>query len=501
MMPAASGMRPQGPTFRHRERTAVKHGRITNMYDRILRHAHVVDPLNHIDGTADVAVSNGRIAAVAPQIQKAAAEEEDCSGLVLMPGLIDPHLHLGTMFGSPYGSRMAALAGVTTCLDMAGPVDDILKHIKQKGAGINVAMLSGFSPKEEFGTAEPTKSQIETAVESAVKKGALGLKIMGGHWPLALSVCRDVVDSCNEQNAYVAWHAGSLTAGSNLKGMEEVIETVKGKRLHLAHINAYCRGRVKSVEAETARAIELLTENPNIWCESYVSPMNGTILTCDGPDHKGEVIDHVTRTCLESFNCPTTYDGIVQAIRNHQLFVVKDTGFVSELIEGDEALAYWQAAGTATAGSFPVNPAYSRFVLAQAKRPDGSFVVDAISTDGGCIPRNVTIAVGLSLVKFGALTLPEFVLKTSVNPARHLRLADRGHLTPGAAADITLFDLERQKAVETIVAGKTVMKQGEITGSSATFITTAAGVEHLGSLGFETIAVDLSAPEPERIHL
>ena len=98
------------------------------MYDRILRHAHVVDPLNHIDGTADVAVSNGRIAAVAPQIQEAAAEEEDCTGLVLMPGLIDPHLHLGTMFGSPYGSRMAALAGVTTCLDMAGPVDDILNH-------------------------------------------------------------------------------------------------------------------------------------------------------------------------------------------------------------------------------------------------------------------------------------------------------------------------------------------------------------------------------------
>ena len=128
-------------------------------------------------------------------------------------------------------------------------------------------------------------------------------------------------------------------------------------------------------------------------------------------------------------------------------------------------------------------------------------MVDAISTDGGCIPRNVTIAVGLSLVKFGALTLPEFVLKTSVNPARHLRLADRGHLTPGAAADITLFDLERQKAVETIVAGKTVMKQGEITGSSATFITTTAGVEHLGELGFATIPVDFSTPEPERIHL
>ena len=97
-------------------------------------------------------------------------------------------------------------------------------------------------------------------------------------------------------------------------------------------------------------------------------------------------------------------------------------------------------------------------MLAQAKRPDGTFVVDAISTDGGCIPRNVAIAVGLSLVKFGALTLPEFVVKTSVNPARHLRLTDRGHLIEGAAADITVFDFERQCAMETIVAGKTVMK-------------------------------------------
>ena len=63
-------------------------------------------------------------------------------------------------------------------------------------------------------------------------------------------------------------------------------------------------------------------------------------------------------------------------------------------------------------------------MLAQAKRPDGTFVVDAISTDGGCIPRNVTLSVGLSLVKFGALTLSEFVVKTSVNPARHLPTAD-----------------------------------------------------------------------------
>ncbi len=473
----------------------------TIMLDRILRRAHVVDPVNRLDGIMDVAVEDGRIAAVAPDIRETARSEQDCSGQVLMPGLIDPHLHLGTMFGSPYGSRMAALAGVTTCLDMAGPVDDIVSHIHDTGAGINVAMLSGFSPAEECGTDRPSRGQIDAAVQTALKKGALGLKIMGGHWPLALSVCRDVVASCCAQNAYVAWHAGSLTAGSNILGMQQAVETVRGLRLHLAHINAYCRGRVNSVEEETAAALSLLEANPNIWSESYVSPMNGTILTCAGENHRGEVIDHVTRTCLEGFGFPADYEGVVRAIGEGRLFVVKDTGFVSELIGGDEALAYWRDAGTAAAGSFAVNPAYSRFVLAQARRSDGTFAVDAISTDGGCIPRNVTISTGLSLVKFGALTLAEFVLKTSVNPARHLRLDDRGHLSPGAAADITIFDLQRQQALETIVSGRTVMKNARILGRGARFITTPAGVPALQAQGFKTIAVDLERPEAERIRI
>ena len=125
-------------------------------------------------------------------------------------------------------------------------------------------------------------------------------------------------------------------------------------------------------------------------------------------------------------------------------------------------------------------------------------MVDAISTDGGCIPRNVAISVGLSLVKFGALTLPEFVVKTSVNPARHLRLHDRGHLSEGAAADITVFDYDRQQAVETIVAGKSVMKNGEITGTGIPLVTTKAGIPAAERNGFKWIETEFESPEPER---
>lgn len=469
------------------------------MWDRIIRGARVVDPKNGLDAVADIAIENGRIAAVGPELAGEARETRDAAGLVAMPGLVDPHLHLGTVFGSPYGQRMAALAGVTTCLDMAGPFADILATTPTAGAGINVAALEGFSPEAEFGTLSPTRAQIRDWLERTVAAGSIGVKLMGGHWPLPLETCRIVLETANEMGVYCAWHAGTTTAGSNIEGMREAVKAAEGLKLHLAHINAYCRGRVNPVAREVEEAVELLIANPNIWSEGYVSPMNGTILECDA---EGVVIDHVTRTCLKTFGLETTADGIREAIRRGVLFVVRDTGVVSELIGGAEALAVWEAAGTKTAGSFPVNPALSRLMVAQAKRPDGTFAVDAISTDGGCIPRNVQLSVGLSLVKFGALTLNEFVQKTSLNPARHLRLFDRGHLTPGAAvADITLFNFEEQVARETIVAGRTVMHDGVLTGSGAQFVTTAAGAPALSELGWKTIVTRFDDAEPERIRL
>ena len=184
------------------------------MWDRLLKNARVVDPVNGRDGVMDVAVKDGRIAAVGPNLQGEASEVEDLTGLVVMPGLIDPHLHLGSMFGSAYGTRMAAAAGVTTCLDMAGPVDEILETSKTCGAGINVAMLEGFSPMKHCGTMTPTREQLEKFVRESLEKGAVGVKIMGGHWPLPLETSRELVKTANDMNAYVAWHAGSHTSSA-----------------------------------------------------------------------------------------------------------------------------------------------------------------------------------------------------------------------------------------------------------------------------------------------
>ncbi len=64
-------------------------------YDLLLKGGHVIDPKNSIDGRRDVAVQNGRIAAVEPDIDPSRARTViEVSGLYVTPGLVDIHTHL-----------------------------------------------------------------------------------------------------------------------------------------------------------------------------------------------------------------------------------------------------------------------------------------------------------------------------------------------------------------------------------------------------------------------
>src|SRR5712691_6124723 len=62
------------------------------MHDLVIRGATLVDGLGHDPIRADVAVENGRIAAIG-NVGKDAREIVDAGGLTLMPGIIDLHTH------------------------------------------------------------------------------------------------------------------------------------------------------------------------------------------------------------------------------------------------------------------------------------------------------------------------------------------------------------------------------------------------------------------------
>jgi dihydroorotase len=99
-------------------------------YDVLLRGGHVIDPRNGISALRDVAITAGRIAAVAPHIASTDAEKAiDVSGLYVIPGLVDIHTHVYAGTGerssyagdnSVYPDGFTLRVGVTTVADAGG---------------------------------------------------------------------------------------------------------------------------------------------------------------------------------------------------------------------------------------------------------------------------------------------------------------------------------------------------------------------------------------------
>jgi dihydroorotase len=71
-------------------------------YDLILKGGHVIDPKNGIDTVRDIAIRDGKIAAVDANLPPtAAAKSIDVSGLYVTPGLVDIHAHV--FWGTKHG--------------------------------------------------------------------------------------------------------------------------------------------------------------------------------------------------------------------------------------------------------------------------------------------------------------------------------------------------------------------------------------------------------------
>ncbi|MBA7537669.1 hypothetical protein ES705_29938 [subsurface metagenome] len=128
---------------------------------------------------------------------------------------------------------------------------------------------------------------------------------------------------------------------------------------------------------------------------------------------------------------------------------------------------------------FPINRRRSAQVCATEKDKKGNFVVDAISSDAGAIPRNCILSHGLSLVRFCALTLSELLQKISLTPSRMLGLKNKGRLSIGADADITIFNPDDAKVAIVLIGGRVGMVSGIIFNNSGTLIVTQRGANKL----------------------
>ncbi len=85
----------------------------------VLKGGHVIDPYNYIDGTADVAVENGRILQVGEVPEPQPGDNViDASGCYVTPGLVDHHCHLYPLAGIGLPAEAVCFSsGVTTAVD------------------------------------------------------------------------------------------------------------------------------------------------------------------------------------------------------------------------------------------------------------------------------------------------------------------------------------------------------------------------------------------------
>jgi dihydroorotase len=96
-------------------------------YDLLLQGGHVIDAKNGISAVRDVAIRDGKIAAVAEHIDPASAfKVVNARGLYLTPGLVDIHVHVYAGTGEPgsyagdnsqYPDGFTFRVGVTTVAD------------------------------------------------------------------------------------------------------------------------------------------------------------------------------------------------------------------------------------------------------------------------------------------------------------------------------------------------------------------------------------------------
>lgn len=137
-------------------------------YDLLLTNGHVVDAKNHISAVRDVAIKDGKIAAVADHIDpKSALKTVDVKGLYVTPGLVDIHVHVYASTGeahsyagdnSVWPDGFTLRNGVTTVADAGSSgyknFEDFKMHIIDRSktrvlAFLNIVGAGMRGPKYE----------------------------------------------------------------------------------------------------------------------------------------------------------------------------------------------------------------------------------------------------------------------------------------------------------------------------------------------------------------
>ncbi len=387
----------------------------------LVRNGRVVDPADRLDAVADVLVEDGVIRRVGPSLPvPEGARVIDATGMVVCPGFIDIHVHLREP-GYEYketvatGTRAAAAGGFTAVCCMANtlPVNDnrsITDYIRAKADTEGVvrvypigAVTRGLEGKELAELAELAEAGCVAFSDDGrpVMNAALYRRAMEYTLPFAAPIVSHAEDLHLSRGA--AMNEGVVSTELGVPGAPPAAEEVMvardivlaeltGAHLHIAHVST--AGAVRLVRDAKARGVRVTAE---------VTP------------HHLVLTDEAVR----GFDPNTKM--------NPPLRTRRDT----------EALIEALADGT-------IDCIATDHAPHAAAEKEGEFDRAAF----GVVGLETAVSVLLDrLVRPGRLPLATLVARLSADPARLMNLPG-GRLAPGAPADITVLDLDREVTVD-----------------------------------------------------
>jgi len=354
-------------------------------YDLLIKGGHVLDPGQGIDGVMDIAISGGKIAAMAPEIAPEAKRVIEIKGprRLVTPGLIDLHTHCAYGLQSPGVNWQA--------------VDPELAGVR---SGVTTIVDCGTCGAYDFGVV-PTyiAPNVKTRTIWFLNIGSFGLLTQPLHKPRAEITSLSDVDI--ESTLACARANPDLIKGIKLRLVGPAIESIGPKLIDLA------------LEAAQELSLPLMTHIGDILTQSPKAPeLTHYLLARLRP---GDIITHV---------CTSRSGGVLDA-----------NGRVLP-----------QARDAQNSG-IVMDPAFGRsnwnYSVCRAEAEQG-FHPDTISTDMST-PGRATAIYSLmeAMSRFMACGygLTDVVRMTTINPARALGMQDSiGAIRPGYEADLTIMD-------------------------------------------------------------
>jgi dihydroorotase len=387
----------------------------------LIKNGRVIDPANNLDEVLDVLVENSKISKVAKNIRNNnGAQIIDATGKIVMPGLVDMHVHLrepGREDKETIASGVSAAlkGGVTSVLAMpntnpaidAKEAIDLLKNIIKKTNRANVficgAITKGRLGKELADTAKLKKegaiaiSDDGASVDSE-KLFLEALKQARRYKVLVIAHCEDKTLS---NNGLV--NLGLTSTRMGLKGISKESEYKRvqrdialsekaGAHLHIAHVS--CLESVENIAKAKKKGIKITCET----APHYFTLSEETVL---GYDTNMKV------------NPPLRGKDDVSAIR--------------------EGLA---------------NGTIDAIASDHAPHTENEKAIEFERAEFGAIGLETELAVSITeLVNTGLLGWPALVKKMSLNPAKILGI-NKGSLSAGADADLIIVDPGKEWVVK-----------------------------------------------------